>query len=124
MSLFNVQEGPMNQRQVMIAAPQINARSLNHLLPGKANSSTMTSEQAIYIKVPPAKHEKTISTIGGAYPSAIPKMMPKGVAQAKVKTSKNNFLKSSGKVLFKLIPRDIDAAHLCKQIAIKMLMTL
>lgn len=44
-----------NQRQVMIAAPNINIRNLGYRYLGSENSWTRISEHAIYTNVPPAK---------------------------------------------------------------------
>lgn len=84
--MINIIQESINQRHVIKVAPRIKTSIFIHLLPGNENSSTITSEQAIYMKVPPAKHEKMTSTIGGASPRPIPTTIPIGVAKANVRT--------------------------------------
>ena len=82
------------------------------------NSSTMTSEHAIYTKVPPAREEKIMSVSSDDPDTPIPIEIPRGVAKAKIPKSRYMVQISSLKFLLMLIPRDIAAAHLCKLIAI------
>lgn len=75
---------------MIIVAPNKKAKYLIHLFPGNANSSTINSEQDTYMKVPPARLVKIITTIGDEDSNIIPNIQPKGVAQE----NKDNSLKS------------------------------
>ena len=73
----------MNKRPVMIATPNRKANSFKYLFIEIENSSTMTSEQAMYKKDPAARLEKTISVIGLEDWRAHPMPTPRGVKIAK-----------------------------------------
>jgi len=66
-------------------APKMNAISLNHLFPGRENSSTISSEHDTYMKLPPAILIKMTLTISDIPLNRIPMKVPIGVAAAKIK---------------------------------------
>ena len=83
----------------MIVAPRMKTSNLTHLPPGSENSSTMTSEQAMYKKVPPAREEKMTSTMSEVFWRMMPRVTPTGVAKEKVNSIQNTVLKSPGNPL-------------------------
>lgn len=107
-----------NHKHTITAAPNKYAANLIHLPPGIENSSTITSEHEMYKKVPPARLVNTTSTIAGAFPSKIPKVTPRGVANENMKISQKMILKLFGNDLPIDIDKDIPSAHLCNKIAI------
>ena len=78
------------------------------------NSSTITSDAAIYIKVPPAKELKTTSVKVLVPYKRRPRTIPIGVAAAKTTRRKMPFRFSPSSVNYFVIelPRDIAAASL------------
>jgi len=75
------------------------------------NSSTMTSEHAMYTNVPLARLLK-ITSSRSPWPRSIPAIMPTGVARENVNTSHLHNVKSSGKVFTREMPRAEAAAPL------------
>lgn len=57
---------------------------LNHLLSGVENSSTITSDQAMYVKVPAVSEKKMMLVSSDEPENIIPIETPKGVAKAKI----------------------------------------
>jgi len=91
--------------------------NLRNLFDEIENSSTITSEHAMYKNDPAARHENTISVISLDYCSINPRMTPTGVKRANIIIIVVTNLCSSGNVLAILIPRDIPAAPLWRIIA-------
>ena len=76
----------MSSKLEITPIPSKKNSNFKHFPSGVENSSTMTSEQAIYMNVPAAKHPKMISTISSQPCNTIPMMMPIGVNKAKVES--------------------------------------
>lgn len=73
-----------NHKHVINDAPRRKERSWSHLgLPGIENSSTITSDAAMYIKVPAANEDVTMTSISLSKPcSRSPERIPSGVPDA------------------------------------------
>ena len=107
----------MNNNEEMTAIPKEKNKSLRNLFSGYENSSMMTSEQAIYRNVPPARQLKTISTISLLSCKIIPIITPIGVNKENINSNEKIKLFLFGNTFAIEIPRDIPAAPLCKTIA-------
>lgn len=110
---------PMNARLEMITIPMTKKNSFINLKSEIENSSTITSEQAMYKKLPAAKQAKISSIMSlSVLLRSMPKPTPIGVKIAKRQIMPVTKFLSSGKVLAIEIPRAIPAAPLCKTIAV------
>lgn len=107
----------MNSNDEMTAMPNEKNKSLKNLFSGCENSSMITSEQAIYRNVPPARQLKTISTISLLSYNIIPNITPIGVNKENINNNENIKLFLFGNTFAIEIPRDMPAAPLCNTIA-------
>lgn len=107
----------MNSNDEMTAMPNEKNKSLKNLFSGYENSSMITSEQAIYRNVPPARQLKTISTISLLSYNIIPNITPIGVNKENINNNENIKLFLFGNTFAIEIPRDMPAAPLCNTIA-------
>ena len=102
-------------------APIIKKSSFHQRLPGTENSPTITSEQAMYTKLPAARLVQTIWTISPPWLIMImPTTTPSGDAKEKVKISHLMNPNWSGNTFTRLIPRELEAAPLWIAMAITM----
>lgn len=108
----------INPRLAMKAIPMMYTKNFSFLFSGAENSSTMTSEHAMYMKVPAAKQLKMTSSSGELVETAQPTSTPIGVKMEKRNRSKRTWLSLSGKALAMEVPRAIPAAPLCNTMAI------
>ena len=102
----------------MIQIPKTKNNNFVNLYLEIENSSTITSEQAIYTKEPPAKQAHTSSIMSEpSYLRAIPNRTPNGVKIANRQIIPVTNLSSPGKAWAMDIPKAIPAAPLCMTIA-------
>lgn len=98
--------------------PTTKNNNLRNLYLDIENSSTMTSEQAMYTKDPPAKQAHTSSIMSELVAfKAMPRRTPTGVKTANKQIIPITKFYSSGKVWAIEMPSDMPAAPLCMMMA-------